>query len=128
MLEIGTLIFGILVILGFAKKLRNDTTLIILLVVTGIIGGIGIWIRDPEYEIPKGNEADFLIMPFAYVVAYKLLRKLYKSIYKVEPTYNRSSWYDYEEGRKQNWLDLLVHIAPIIISGLTPLVIGKLLK
>src|SRR5690242_2758192 len=95
---IGLMITGVLFVLGISKKLRSTRTLITLLIFTGIIGGIGIWIRGQRYEMANGNAADDLLMPFAYMVTYGLLRKLYKRIYQVEPTYNSSSWYDEKEG------------------------------
>jgi len=61
--------------------------------------------------------------PLIYTSFYSLLRKLFLKKYKMEPTYNRSSWYDFEEKRNQKWSDLGVFLIPVIASLAIPLLI-----
>jgi hypothetical protein len=112
---------------GFMKLLRSNKTLFILSIITAVIGIYGILIRGVQTELVNGNGADFLIAPFTYITTYAFLRMLYKKIYKVEPTYARYSWYDAEEGRKQNWFDVSVYILPMMLSFVVPIIIGNLI-
>lgn len=50
-----------------------------------------------------------------------------KEIKKYLKNTNRSSRYDYEEGRNQNWLDVIVHIIPMILCWVVPILIDKTL-
>lgn len=114
---LGIALWFMFVMLGFFKKLRDNQTIIYLLLFTALIA---IYPLTKIIEgIPhSGNlrETDFLFLPFFYLSAYGLLRQLYKSIYNREPTYHRMSWYDPEDGRKQNWLDFFVYVGSMVIS------------
>jgi len=110
---------------GFMKWLRNDRTLAVLLILTGLLAVIGVGGRVPEN--PHLNSSDGLLGPLAYVASYALLRYAYKAIYRREPTYDRGSWYDREEGRRQNWFDVAVHILPWMIAIAVPFVLTRLL-
>jgi hypothetical protein len=105
----------ILYMLAFYKKLRNDRLLTILLLITLFFGGLGMILKTPE--------ASMFIGPFVYIGSYGLLRYAYLNKYKIEPTYNRTSWYDADEGRKQNWLDVITFVIPIVLSFILPLIL-----
>jgi hypothetical protein len=77
----------IIALAGVDKRLRSDRTLLVVGVVALTIGIVGFLIRSESTGMARGNAADFLFGPFIYVLSYGLLRKLYKSIYNVEPTY-----------------------------------------
>ncbi|WP_224490964.1 hypothetical protein [Robertkochia flava] len=115
-LILSLVLTGILVVLGFMKLLRSNRILLILTPISLVVGLWGMLISGVKTETINGNGAEFLIAPFVYLSSYSLLRMLYKKLYKVEPTYNRFSWYDKEEGRKQNWLDVTVHILPMVLG------------
>lgn len=122
---IGLILTGILVVCGFMKLLRSNKTLIIITILTIPIAVLGLFMRGKETEMVNGNGAKFLISPFIYITSFALLRMLFKNIYKMEPTYEKHSWYDAEDGRNQNWLDLIVHILPMILSFIVPILIDK---
>jgi hypothetical protein len=128
LLIIGLCITGILVVCGFMKLLRSDRTLIVLTILTIPIGVFGLYLRGDNTEMVNGNGSTYMISPFVYVTSFALLRMLFKSIYKMEPTYERFSWFDAEEGRKQNWLDVTVHIVPMLLSFVVPILIDKIIK
>ncbi len=125
---VGLLLTGILAIAGFLKKLRSDRTLFVLLLISIPIAVCGLLLRSPEYQMKGANAADMLLGPFFYIVMYGSLRHLYKKKYKREPTYHRASWYDPDEKRKQNALDVIVHIFPVISAVFFPVIITALLK
>lgn len=127
LLIIGLGASGTLAIYGYLKMLRSDKLLFILTVLSAIFGIIGLGLRSEATEMVNGNGATAMISPFVYIVSYAMLRWIYKKIYKMEPTYNRSSWYDHEEGRKQNWLDVIVHIIPMILCWVVPILIDEIL-
>jgi hypothetical protein len=97
------------------KKLRNDRLLKVSSIITLLFAIPGVLIRTPE--------AAMLMGAFVQVVSYAFLRYLFKRKYNFEPTYNRMSWYDHEEGRKQNWLDVIVFVVPTMLSFTIPLAI-----
>lgn len=124
----GLLFTGILAIAGFLKKLRKDRTLFVLLLISIPIAVSGLLLRSPEYQMKGANGADILLGPFVYIVMYGGLRYVYKKIYKREPTYNRSSWYDPEEKREQNIMDVFAHVFPLMGAVLLPIIITAVLK
>jgi len=124
---IGFVIAAIIAVCGFMKLLRSDRVLFFLFPITLIIAVIGLIIRSDNTRMVNGNAADMLLSPFIYVASYTLLRYVYKRIYKVEPTYERYNWFDYEDGRKQNWLDVLVHLIPLMLCMTLPFVIEHFL-
>ena len=126
-LIVGLILTGVLVTCGFMKLLRSNRVLFILTPIAFIIGLYGVLIRGAQTEMVNGNGSDFLLAPFVYISSYALLRMLYRKVYKVEPTYERYSWYDAEEGRKQNWLDVTVHILPMMLSFVVPIIVGKII-
>ena len=120
---VGIAITCSLAFCGFMKWMRNDRTLAVLFMVTGVLAIIGISGRMPEN--PRLNSWDGLVGPFAYVASYASLRYLYKRIYRREPTNNRGGRYDQEEGRRQNWLDVAVHVLPMMIGLSVPIMLTK---
>ena len=124
-LIISLILYTITVTCGFMKLLRSDKTLLTLSIVTLIIAVFGLLIRSEQTQMVNGNGATFLIAPFIYTISYLLLRKLYKFKYKIEPTYNRRSWYDSEDNRNQNLLDVTVHILPMLLGFIIPLTYDK---
>jgi len=110
---------------GFMKWLRNDRTLAVLLILTGLLAVIGVGGRVPEN--PHLNSSDGLLGPLAYVASYALLRYAYKAIYRREPTYAYQSWYDMEERRRMNGFDLAVHMLPCMIAMAVPVILTRLL-
>lgn len=119
-------IIPILIFLGFvgAKKIRQKSYCTVFLIFAAIYCLIGVFLRSDSYQLPNINGADSFFSPLAYLLSYLLLRKVYLRVYKIEPTYYRTSWYDPNEGREQNWFDLLVYVTPIFIALLVPLIIG----
>ena len=124
-LIISLILYTIIVTCGFMKLLLSDKTLLTLSIVTLIIAVFGLLIRSEQTQMVNGNGATFLIAPFIYTISYLLLRKLYKFKYKIEPTYNRRSWYDSEDNRNQNLLDVTVHILPMLLGFIIPLTYDK---
>jgi hypothetical protein len=122
----GFILVGAIALLGFGKKLRSDKRLAILFLTTCIVATIGLILRDEVVEHGTGNPAYSLISPLAYVLCYAGLRQIFKAVYKMEPTYQRYSWYDQEEGRKQNVLDVIVHILPLMVAIFVPSIIESL--
>lgn len=109
---------------GVDKRLRSDKTLLIVSIVALTIALFGFLIRSESTEMARGNAADFLFGPFIYVLSYGLLRRLYKSIYNIEPTYVWLSGYDAEDLRKVNFLDKVVYVLPLLLGMVLPF-IGK---
>lgn len=122
----GLIVTGIIALLGFGKKLRSNKRLAILFVITSIVAIVGLILRNDVVEQRISNPADSLISPLAYVLCYAGLRQMFKAVYKMEPTYQRYRWYDKEDGRKQNVLDVLVHIFPLMVAVFVPFIIGSL--
>jgi hypothetical protein len=110
---------------GFMKWLRNDRTLAVLLILTGLLAVIGVGGRVPENQ--RLNTWDGLTGPLAYVASYALLRHAYKSIFRREPTYAYLTWYDLDERRRMNWFDLAVHMLPCMIAMAVPVILTRLL-
>ena len=105
---------------GVDKRLRSDRTLLIVGIVALIIGVVGFLIRSESTDMARGNAADFLFGPFIYVLSYGLLRKLYKGIYNVEPTFVWISGYDAEDLREVNFLDKVVYVLPLLLGMVLP--------
>jgi hypothetical protein len=122
----GLVLTIILALAGVDKRLRSDKTLLAVGIAALTIGLIGILIRSESTGMARGNAADFLFGPFLYVLSYGLLRKLYKSIYNVEPTFVWLSGYDAEDLRKVNFLDKVVYILPLLLGMVLPF-IGKVI-
>jgi hypothetical protein len=120
-LIIGYSLTGLLFLMGLGKKLRNDNIIKISLIVSLIVAVIGFLIRSEQTKMAAGNAADSFYSPLVYIATYAGLRYLYKRRYRVEPTYNRSSWHDYKEGRRQNWLDVTVHLLPFMLALVIPM-------
>ena len=62
---------------------------------------ITLLISIPGFFI-KAPEAGMLTGGLAYIICYAALRHVYVRIYNIEPTYNRMSWFDPEDNRRQN--------------------------
>jgi hypothetical protein len=118
---IGLGLAGALELAGLELKLRDDVIITKVTVLTAILGVFGFALRSDALEMGAANAADWLWCPFIYITAYAFLRFLYKRTYHREPTYNRSSWYDPNDRRRQNSFDVAVHIVPIILSMSGPL-------
>lgn len=111
------MIWLVFVILGLFKKLRNNKAIIFSLFLSGLIAIVPITtILDHKSTAENLNQNNGLLLPFIYVVLYGSLRMLYKRIYHREPTYYRADWYDPEDARNQNLLDVIVYISPMILS------------
>lgn len=114
---IGLIIWLIFTILGLFKKLRSNQAIIFSLFVSGLIAIVPIiTMLDNESTAENLNQNKGLLLPFIYVVLYGSLRMLYKRMYHREPTYYRAAWYDPEDARNQNFLDVIVYISPMILS------------
>lgn len=124
--NLGLALTIIIALAGVDKRLRSDRTLLAVGVVTLTIGIIGFLIRSESTGMARGNAADFLFGPFIYVFSYGLLRKLYKRLYYVEPTYVWLSGYDAEDKRNVNLLDKVVYVLPLLLGIMLPF-IGKLI-
>ncbi|WKZ67523.1 MAG: hypothetical protein QY325_06260 [Flavobacteriales bacterium] len=107
------------------KWLRNDHLLLVLLVSTGALAVVGIIGRVPENL--RLNTWDGLLGPFSYVACYASFRYLYKRVFRREPTYNRGAWYDWHEGRSQDWCDVAVHVLPLMIALAVPVLLTTFL-
>ena len=118
---IGCIPTGLLVLLGFAKVLRNDRLIKKIIVLALLFASLGFFIQVEDKDVGPGFAPATLAAPLVYILSYTILRFIYKSLYKVEPTYNRSSWYDHEDNRRQNWLDVFVHLFPWLFSLIFPL-------
>jgi hypothetical protein len=125
--NVGLALTVIIALAGVYKKLRTDKTLLVVGVAALTIGIVGFLIRSESTEMARGNAADFLFGPFIYVLSYGFLRKLYKSIYKVEPTYVWLSGYDAEDMRDVNFLDKVVYVLPLLLGMVLPF-IGKVIE
>lgn len=123
--NIGLALTILIALAGVEKRLRGDSTLLIVGVATLCIGIVGLLLRSESTGMARGNAADFLFGPFIYVVSYTLLRKLYKGLYQVEPTYAWLSGYDSDDMRKVNFLDKVVHVLPLLLGMVLPF-LGKL--
>jgi hypothetical protein len=120
------ILWFVIVILGFYKKLRDNKTLLILHFITFVVAIYAIVLKTEGQPFTgRFRNSDFLFAPFIYVFIYGLLRMLYKDMYQREPTYNRSSWYDEEEGRNQNIFDVIVFIFPLLFSLLSPVLLNQ---
>jgi hypothetical protein len=105
------------------KLMRSKKVFIIAFTISLITAIIGFIISSNKNVLRIPNSYDFLYVPIVYMVCYNLLRVLYIKIYNCEPTYNRSSWYDPGDGRRQNWLDVIVYVVPIFISLGFPIIL-----
>jgi 4-amino-4-deoxy-L-arabinose transferase-like glycosyltransferase len=123
---VGVAITCCLAFCGFMKWLRNDRVLLVLLLATTVLAMVGILGRVPEN--PRLNTWDGLLGPFTYVSSYAFLRYMYKRYFHREPTYERSSWYDGEEGRRQYGFDVAVHVLPMMIAFALPVLLTKVLR
>lgn len=118
--NIGLALTTITALAGVDKRLRNDKTLLAAGAIALVIGIIGFLIRNESTSMARGNAADFLFGPFIYVLTYRILRKLYKRIYNVEPTYVWLSGYDVEDMRGVNLFDKVVYVLPLLLGMVLP--------
>ena len=108
------------------KLMRSKKIFIIAFTISLITAITGFIISSNKNVLRIPNSYDFLYVPIVYMICYNLLRLLYIKIYNREPTYNRSSWYDPEDGRRQNWLDVIVYVIPIFVSLGFPIILTAL--
>lgn len=123
---LNTLLCGILSFMGMFKHLRNNQTIQTLLIISAFYGFVSIFIHVFIVWMDDLSSYSFW-NPFVYIALYGVLRYLNISIYHREPTYNKASWYDPSEGRKQNTLDVLVHLLPMGVSLIFPFLVKKLM-
>jgi len=83
--------------------------------ITFLIAMLGWFIKVPEAGMLTGG--------LSYIICYAGLRHVYIRKYSIEPTYNRISWFDPDDGRRQNWLDVVVFVIPLLLSFIIPLMI-----
>lgn len=117
----GYILTGMLIVAGFMKMLRNNNTIKVITLISILVAAGGFLIRSETTKMTTGNAADSFFGPSIYILSYSLLRYFYKRKYKVEPTYEKYSWFDHAERRPQNWLDVTVHILPMMLSIIIPL-------
>jgi hypothetical protein len=125
LLSTGLVITGLLAVAGFLKKLRNDRHIGLLLAAAFLLAISGFFIPGPGFS---AVDRYHLVSPFVYMALYGFFRWIYKLFFGVEPTYNRSGWYDPEEGRKQNFFDVLVFVLPLLLAVLAPAGIAAVLN
>ena len=107
------------------KWLRNDTLLLWLLGGSIILAIMGMVNRVPEG--PRLNTWDGLTGPLVYVLTYSALRWMYKRVNKREPTYAYMSRYDWEDRRKLDTLDYVVHLVPVLLGLVFPMGLTRVL-
>jgi hypothetical protein len=118
----GYIILFVLVILCFYKKLRDNRRLGILLIATSLIAIYACVLKTSGQAFSgRFRGSDFLFSPFIFVLTYAILRYLYKDVYDREPTYDRTSWYDSDERRYQNFFDVIVFVFPLLFSITFPI-------
>lgn len=122
-LIIGYLMTTTLAVFGFMKMLRDDRVIKTVTTISVLIALVGLLIRNDQTKDLAGNSADSFFGPLIYIVSYALLRFVYKRKFHVEPTYDRNSMFDKADGRRQNWLDITVHVLPFFLSLIIPLLI-----
>jgi hypothetical protein len=117
---LGFILWFVVVMLGFSKKLRDNKRVIIILILTSLVSIYPIFLKIQGLPFSGHSRgSDFLFAPFIYMLTYGLLRWLYKRVYNREPTYYRAAWYDPEEHRKQNVFDVVVYVIPLLFSGIS---------
>ena len=122
---LGFILYFVVGMLGFLKKLRNDRIIFILIKSTGLISVYAIFLKIQGLPfIGRVRDSDALFLPFIYLLTYAVLRHFYKKTYNREPTYNRTSWYDSDEGRELNFFDVAVFILPPFFSILFPVLLS----
>lgn len=122
---LGFILWFILVMLCYFKMLRDNKRLIILLLVASLFAVYAFILRENGQPFSgRYRGSNFLFSPFLYVLSYGILRYLYKDTYKREPTYDRHSWHDVDEGRDQNVFDVIVFVFPLFFSVLFPFLIS----
>ncbi|AMM51110.1 hypothetical protein TH61_07835 [Rufibacter sp. DG15C] len=112
----GLIVTGIYACLGFYKLFRKKNWTYRLLIFSGLLASFQLLLSIIKDGILAPIPSDTLYGPITYMVSYLLLRKMYVAIYRVEPTYNRCAWYDPEDKRRQNLLDIVVHVLPFLLS------------
>jgi hypothetical protein len=104
------------------KLLRNDRLIKRVIISAMLFATVGFFLEIKGDDIGSGFAPAVFAAPLVYILSYALLRNLYKALYRVEPTYNRASWYDHEDKRRQNWFDVLVHILRWLLSLAFPFI------
>lgn len=118
----------ILAMFGMAKRLRDNQTLKTLLWITTLVGVTGSSLRFfPNMDISLLTTWSFW-NPFVYITLYAGLRHAYRLCYQREPTYHKASWFDPEEGRKQNTFDVFVHLFPMLMALIFPFIMQKIFQ
>jgi hypothetical protein len=126
MLFLGLGTTCIIGVLTSNKLMRNNKVLVGLLIVSIAMTISQIVLSIHEKTFKRATLSDALYSPLVYVIFYNCLRHAYLRIFGIEPTYNRMSWYDPEDGRKQNWLDVIVYITPFFLSLGFPILLAIL--
>ncbi|MBS7566278.1 hypothetical protein KHS38_17860 [Mucilaginibacter sp. Bleaf8] len=126
MLFLGCGVTCVAILMASNKVMRNNKALLGLLIVSLCMAIFQVLLSLHENTFKKPTLSDSFYSPLIYVVSYNSLRYAYVQAYGVEPTYNRSSWYDPEDGRSQNWLDVVVYAFPIFFSMGFPIILAVL--
>ncbi len=117
-LLLGSLLIFLLVFFMVAINfLRNDKRIfkVILFLIMIFLTEL-LLIKFQFIELNNFDSIYLIITPMVYIITYFILRKIFIYLYGMEPTYNRSSWFDYSEGRRQNGGDMMVFFIPLILA------------
>ena len=124
-LVIGIGLWGVLVILILSKKLRDDKKVLQAIQIAALIALFPLiqkTMRTPFHGHMRVTDTFFC--PLITILSYALLRYSYKKLFRREPTYNRSSWYDPDDRRNQDLYDVIVFILPVVIGIIFPFLIN----
>lgn len=110
------------------KLMRNNKVLIGLMIVSLGMAISQVILSINENTFKRATLSDALYSPLVYVISYNSLRYVYIRMYGLEPTYNRMSWYDPKDGRRQNWFAVVVYVAPLFLSLGFPILLAILKK
>jgi hypothetical protein len=121
MMYIGAGAWGVSILLTDLKLMRNNKVRMSCMGLGLMMSGTQIILAIHEHTFTRVTNSDALHMPLFYLTVYNCLRYAYIKVYGVEPTYNKASWYDPKDGRKQNWFDVVVFFIPLLLSlGFVP--------
>ena len=82
---------------------------------------IGQLIRNDVPILKGGHPTDNWYSPLILISLYSILRYAYKKKYKVEPTYDHSWRFDFDDNREINGFDIVVHLVPFLLALIIPL-------
>jgi hypothetical protein len=121
MMYFGAGAWGVSILLTSIKLMRNKKVRISFMGLGLMMSVSQIILAIHEHTFTRVTNSDTLHLPLFYLTVYNCLRYVYVKVYGVEPTYNKASWYDHDDGRKQNWFDVVVFFVPLLLSfGFVP--------